>query len=187
MLRLLPPGARSGEWIGALCVPDDLYWLARAPVPLVGMSYPGRADWSQLHSLGIEHVVCLTHDAPPYDPAPCTVTAVRLADLFDGRPPADPARERAAVTRAVDAVVERVTSGSGVAVHCHGGRGRAGTVLGGALVRLGHAPGDVVAYLDRVAIARGRRGWPESPWQAEVVRSYGSCIRSTAQVPRAEP
>ena len=52
-----------------------------------------------------------------------------------------------------------------------GGRGRTGTVIGVALVTLGHDPDKVVDYLDRVARARGRRGWPESPWQAAVVRS----------------
>jgi protein-tyrosine phosphatase len=55
-------------------------------------------------------------------------------------------------------------------VHCMGGRGRTGTVIGVALVMLGHDADDTVAYLDRVARARGRRGWPESPWQANVVR-----------------
>ncbi len=81
MLRLLPPGAYTGEWIGDLCVPDDLYWVARQPVALAGMSYPGRADWHRLHTHGIGHVVCLTHDVAPYDAAPCTVTAIRLQDL----------------------------------------------------------------------------------------------------------
>ena len=50
MLRLVPPGAYTGEWIGQLCVPDDLYWVARQPVALAGMSYPGRADWHLLHA-----------------------------------------------------------------------------------------------------------------------------------------
>ena len=58
-LRLLPAGAHTG-FLGALCVPDDLYWVSRTPVALAGMSYPGRADWSLLASLGIGHVVCLT-------------------------------------------------------------------------------------------------------------------------------
>jgi hypothetical protein len=51
-----------------------------------------------------------------------------------------------------------------------GGRGRTGTVLGVALVHLGHDPDAVVDHLHRLAIGRGRRGWPESPWQADVVR-----------------
>jgi hypothetical protein len=52
-----------------------------------------------------------------------------------------------------------------------GGRGRTGTVLGVALVHLGHEPNAVVDYLHGVAVGRGRRGWPESEWQAELVRS----------------
>jgi hypothetical protein len=171
-LRLLPPGAHTG-FLGELCVPDDLYWIARAPVALAGMSYPGRADWRLLHDHGIGHVVCLSSDRPSYDPAPCTLTAIRLQDLVSGRDPEDPDQERALVEQAVGDVVAQLGRGIGVAVHCMGGRGRTGTVIGRALVRLGHAPEEVVAHLDRVAKARGRRGWPESPWQAGVVLSAG--------------
>jgi len=170
MLRLLPPGAYTG-FLGRLCVPDDLYWVAREPVALVGMSYPGRADWHELHENGVAHVVCLSHDAPPYDASPCTTRAFRLQDLVDGAPPRDPDGERGIVIAAAADVVAHVETGAGVAVHCMGGRGRTGTVIGVALVRLGHDPDDVVAYLHRVAVGRGRRGWPESPWQADVVRS----------------
>ncbi len=175
-MRILPPGAHTGEWIGELCVPDDLYWVARAPVALAGMSYPGRADWQLLHSHGIGHVVCLTADVVPYDAAPCTVTAVRLQDLVDGGPPDDEALERARVLHAVAAVIEQLERGIGVVVHCMGGRGRAGTVIGATLVGLGHEPDTVVDYLDRVARSRGRRGWPESAWQSALVRS----IRASA-------
>ena len=93
ILRLLPPGAYTGEWIGDLCVPDDLYWVARQPVALAGMSYPGRADWYLLHSQGIGHVLCLTHDVAPYDAGPCSVTALRLQDLASGGSPAEPDSE----------------------------------------------------------------------------------------------
>ena len=169
-LRVLPPGAHTG-FLGDLCVPDDLYWIAREPVALAGMSYPGRADWTLLHENGIGHVVCLSHDAPAYDPAPCTITAIRLQDLVSGGDPNDPERERALVEDAAADVVAHLERGIGVAVHCMGGRGRTGTVIGVALVTLGHDPDAVVAHLDRVAAARGRRGWPESPWQSAVVGS----------------
>jgi hypothetical protein len=169
-LRVLPPGAHTG-FLGNLCVPDDLYWIAREPVALVGMSYPGRADWSQLFEHGIGHIVCLSSAEPAYDPAPCTVSAVRLQDLVSGGDPNDPDRERALVEAAAADVVDHLERGVGVAVHCMGGRGRTGVVIGVALVTLGHEPDAMVEYLDRVAKARGRRGWPESPWQSEVVRS----------------
>jgi hypothetical protein len=166
--RLLPPGAYTG-FLGALCVPDDLYWVTRAPVALAGMSYPGRADWSLLHDEGIGHVVCLSHDVAPYDASPCTTSAFRLQDLVSGGPPSDPEREAMLVDAAASDVVSHVERGIGVAVHCMGGRGRTGTVLGVALVRLGLEPEAVVEHLHDLAVGRGRRGWPESPWQSEMV------------------
>ena len=168
-LRLLPVGAHTG-FLGALCVPDDLYWVCRTPVALAGMAYPGRADWSLLASEGIGHVVCLTHDVVPYDPSPLTVTAFKLQDLVSGGPPRAAEREHAIVLAAAHDVVTHIEQGVGVAVHCMGGRGRTGTVIGVALVQLGHDPEAVVDYLHRLAVGRGRRGWPESEWQAEVVR-----------------
>jgi Tyrosine phosphatase family len=169
-LRLLPVGAHTG-FLGALCVPDDLYWVSRAPVALAGMAYPGRADWALLASEGIGHVVCLTHEVAPYDPSPCTVSAFRLQDLVSGDPPSEPTRELELVVAAATDVVAHLARDVGVAVHCMGGRGRTGTVLGVALVRLGHEPDAVIDYLHRLAVGRGRRGWPESHWQADVVRS----------------
>ena len=170
MLKLLAPGAYTG-FLGNLCVPDDLYWVTREPVALAGMSYPGRADWRLLHEHGIGHVVCLSHESAPYDATPCTVTALRLQDLVSGGDPVDPERERALVLRAAADVVAHVERDIGVAVHCMGGRGRTGTVIGAALVQLGHDADAVVDYLHGVAVGRGRRGWPESPWQAGVVRA----------------
>jgi protein-tyrosine phosphatase len=169
-LRLLPVGAHTG-FLGNLCVPDDLYWVSRTPVALAGMSYPGRADWALLATEGISHVVCLTHDVAPYDTTPCTVTARRLQDLVSGNPPVDPDREGELVRAAAADVVAHLNDGIGVAVHCMGGRGRTGTVIGVALVQLGHDPDAVIEYLHELAVGRGRRGWPESQWQAQVIRT----------------
>jgi protein-tyrosine phosphatase len=105
--------------------------------------------------------------------APCTLTAIRLQDQVSGDAPAEPERERDLVERAADDVITNLERGIGVAVHCMGGRGRTGTVIGVALARLGHDPDAVIDYLHQLAVGRGRRGWPESPWQAEVVRSAG--------------
>ena len=171
-LRLLPVGAFTG-FLGSLCVPDDLYWVARTPTALAGMAYPGRADWSLLAAEGIGHVVCLTHEVAPYDASPCTITALRLQDLVSGDPPADPERERTLADAAADDVIAHLERGIGVAVHCMGGRGRTGTVIGVTLVRMGHDPETVIEYLHNLAVGRGRRGWPESAWQAEVVRTSG--------------
>ena len=171
-LRLIAP-ASEVRFVGPMAMPAELYFLARVPVALAGMAYPARVDWNALHEEGLRRVVCLTHDgAPPYDPSPLAVTAISLQDLYTGVVPDDPAAERERIRRAATVVVDSLAAGDGVAVHCRGGRGRAGTVLGSALVLLGHEPDAVVHYLDRIHTIRGKGGWPESAWQAETVRSF---------------
>jgi hypothetical protein len=172
-LRLLP-AASEVRFVGPMAMPAELYFVARQPVALAGMAYPSRVDWDALYGEGLRHVVCLTHDVAPYDPAPLTITAISLQDLYTGVVPDDPTAERARIERAATVVVDSLNAGDGVAVHCRGGRGRAGTVLGTALVLLGHEPETVVAYLDRVHTIRGKGGWPESAWQADTVRSFGA-------------
>jgi hypothetical protein len=168
---LLPPAGEVG-FLGDAAVPADLYFVTRQPVAIVGMGYPARIDWKLLHEAGVQHVVCLTHDDAPYDCAPLSHTAIALQDLYaaPAAGPRDPEVEAGRVGAAADAVVAAVHRGDGVAVHCRGGRGRAGTVIGVALVRLGHDPAGVVAHLDAIHRARGKGGWPEHPWQAEIVR-----------------
>jgi protein-tyrosine phosphatase len=157
-----------------MAMPAELYFLARQPVALAGMAYPSRVDWSALHDEGLRRVICLTHDEAPYDPAPLSVTAVALEDLYTGVIPRDPDAERTKILRAATVVADCVAIGEGVAVHCRGGRGRAGTVLGCALVLLGHDTEVVIDYLDRIHTIRGKGGWPESAWQAETVRNFGA-------------
>lgn len=169
-LRLLPPASEVRS-VGPMAMPAELYFLARQRVALAGMAYPSRVDWNALHDEGLRHVVCLTHDEAPYDPAPLAITAIALQDLYTGVVPDDPDAERMKIRRAATVVVDSLSAGEGVAVHCRGGRGRAGTVLGCALVMLGHEPDAVVTYLDRIHTIRGKGGWPESAWQADTVRA----------------
>ena len=67
---------------------------------------------------------------------------------------------------------EKIDAGEGVVVHCMGGIGRTGTVIGCVLRDFGFSADEVVAYLDRINRSRGLRGWPETEWQAEMVRKY---------------
>jgi len=155
--------------------PEELYCVQLEPSPLFGMGYPQgrtRRDWSALFDAGVRSVVCLASERVFYEPAPLGVLgSFPLEDLVHGGAPADAARELEMIRQATKLVVARLEAGEGVVVHCVGGRGRTGTVLGCALVALGHAPDDVVTYLDHVHAVRGSAGWPESPWQAGVVRA----------------
>ena len=169
---LLPPGARPG-FIGPMAVPGDFWWACAEPTPLAGMAYPRAGVWDTLADLGFRHVIDLTRDASKYDATPLTGHASKLSDLIARRRPPDPEGDETRIRDAAAFVADRWRAGEGVLVHCHGGRGRTGSVLGSALVRLGHDPDDVVDWLHRVQRTRGRRGWPEQPWQAEVVLRAG--------------
>jgi hypothetical protein len=153
-----------------VAVPADLWWVCIEPTPIAGMAYPRAGVWSDLAAAGFRHVVDLTTDAPRYDPAPVTALGIALADLVVRRRPPDPGADEARIRVAARFVAERWRAGEGVAVHCRGGRGRTGAVIGAALVRLGHDPDAVVKWLHGVQRTRGRRGWPEQQWQADVVR-----------------
>jgi protein-tyrosine phosphatase len=134
------------------------------------MSYPARADWQELASTGFEHVVCLTDGSARYDPAPLALHCFALQDLYVAGPDA-PDEELGRVLGAVDVAVDGLRAGEGVLVHCHAGRGRTGTVIGGAMVRLGHDPDAVIDWLHRLQRMRSKAGWPEHSWQADAVRA----------------
>lgn len=154
-----------------IAVPAEAYVVLNAPATLAGMSYPNDRRWEGLSAVGIKWVVCLTADAVPYNPAPLQIGhCSKLTDLYGEKFPSHPGQEEQRIRAAAERIVEFLLAGEGVVVHCAGGTGRTGSVLGCALVGLGYTPSDVIAYLDDLHRARGHRGWPESPWQAEVVR-----------------
>ena len=123
--------------------PRDLYCAIAPPAPLYGMPYPLRrtaADWQALYAAGVRGVVCLDEPAR-YDPAPLDLAAViDLEDMVHGGAPIDPARELARTEQAVRVVMDRLERGHGMVVHCVGGRGRTGTVIGSVLVRRATIP-----------------------------------------------
>jgi hypothetical protein len=142
-----------------------LFVLLEAPAPLAGMAFPRpETDWAALSRRGFRRVVRL-HPGD-YDPSPLAVDEIALQDLVGGRVPLEPALERDRVLEAGHVVAESVRRGEGVIVHCLGGVGRTGTVLGCALRELGYSAEGAVA-----AIQAHRPSWPESPWQEEIVRT----------------
>jgi len=169
MLNLIEPA--NMPLILGLAVPYEFYWVLQQPAPLAGMAYPSsRTPWPGLAECGLRHVVNLAAHGPTYDPAPLALAhATPLADLFGGHDPLHPGPEERLIHLATDVVVDLLRAGEGVLVHCVGGTGRTGTVIGCALRLLGVPTVAVLAYLDALHKARGAHGWPESPWQAEVV------------------
>lgn len=156
--------------IDGLRVPEDFYIVLEVPAHLAGMVRPSdRTPWGRLAKEGYRFVVCLTDDEPPYDPSPLEILhAVYLEDLHGGISPSEPMRESKRIVDAVDRMVGALRSGDGVIVHCVGGTGRTGTVIGGVLRRFGRSASDVRSYLDRLNRRRGT-GWPESAWAGSLL------------------
>lgn len=95
-----------------------------------------------------------------------------MEDLYRGFDPEDPEREEGLIRQATDVIRTKMDEGEGVVVHCVGGIGRTGTVLGCVLRDLGFSADEVINYLNEINQERGFGGWPETKWQGERIRRY---------------
>lgn len=149
-----------------------LWWARTDGARLAGMSAPPPGfPFAILEELGLDTIVSLVGPAT-YDPSPLASHAFTLRDLVGGAAPEDSAAEEAEVRRAVAAIRSLLADGRNVAVHCRAGIGRTGLVIGAVLVSEGHDPATVTAWVNAVQQARGSRGWPESPWQSDLLTSF---------------
>lgn len=171
-MALIEP--ETGALIAGIEIPDEFYWVLTSPAPLAGMKYPRPSlPWANLKAAGFEWVVSLHRDRGSYSPEPLEIACVEhLEDLVAGEPPRNETLEEEKIKRAVAATVSCLQLGEGVVVHCHGGRGRTGTVIGCVLRELGFESDEVIGFLDRVHKARGKPGWPEAVWQSTLVRKW---------------
>jgi protein-tyrosine phosphatase len=165
---------KAGKPIEGMDMPKEFYWVLTSPSPLAGMPRPSiHTPWPAIAAAGFSHVVCLDSGSAGYNPSPVNkLLTVDLEDLVHGGPPRNPHNEEQQIRQAVSTIVERLGSGEGVVVHCWGGRGRTGTVMGCVLRCMGYGSEEVLQYLDRLHKARGRQGWPESQWQADFVQRF---------------
>lgn len=75
-----------------------------------------------------------------------------------------------------------MNEGEGIVVHCMGGTGRTGTVIGCVLRDLGYSADEIISYLNELnkerhfskkpKEERPRKVWPESAWQGEIIKRY---------------
>ncbi|WP_052460633.1 protein-tyrosine phosphatase family protein [Microbacterium gorillae] len=158
-----------------VAVPTEAPWLWYASVTaprLAGMARPPAGfPFDLFGDAGFTDIVCLLDEVGD-DPAPLRMHHHPLTDLVGGRLPANPAAEAASIAEAASLVRTLRRAGRSVVVHCGLGNGRTGTVIGAVLVAEGTDAPAVIRWLDAVQRRRGiASGWPESPWQSELLVS----------------
>lgn len=161
--------------IQELDIPEEFYLVTRDPAPLAGMHRPSiSTPWNELHRIGLRQIVCLTKTLPDYKTDLLTIAGhFPLQDLFNGTTPDDGVMEKNLVMKATHQILSLVICRVGVVVHCDGGTGRTGTVIGCVLIGLGYNASDTLSYLDSLNRKRGAcKGWPESQWQADMLQKY---------------
>jgi len=168
---------------------DNSYWVV--PDKLLAGKYPGAIDardsrkkLTAIVDAGIRSFVDLTerHELERYDDGLRSLARERTLDLRYARFPivdvSTPTPDE--MTRIVEHVSSEIAVGRPVYVHCRGGIGRTGTVVGCWMVQEeGRRPDDALA---RIADLRsGLPGIsPETDDQCAFVREWGGSTRATA-------
>jgi hypothetical protein len=126
-------------------------------------------DWKRMSSVGFRWVICACSEDPGYDPFPLRFLArITLTDLSAGGQPESPGAEFAQIEAIALKALSKLNEG-GIFVHCVGGRGRTGTIIGAILRHCGYGAAEVIDFLDAAYRAARRPCWPESPWQSQVI------------------
>jgi hypothetical protein len=150
-------------------ISGSLWWALRGPLRLAGSSLPGPTfDFPGAFAEGLTQVISLLGETNT-DSSPLVKTSFVLQDLYGIAGPADNDVEWEHVTAAASTVRGLLDDGEGVLVHCRGGTGRTGTVIGAVLASYGMATDEISLWLDSVHKLRGQHGWPESPWQRQAL------------------
>jgi hypothetical protein len=172
--RLLAPNETPA--LGTIRIPEEFYQVLDSPAPLAGAMFPSENfPWDEAHARGYQWVACLCSENPPYTPSKLKFACVvELHDFSVEEEAPNPKEELGLIREAALKVRALLMNRQGVLVHCAGGRGRTGTVIGAVLCLLGHKPAAVIRYLDSLHKRRGCKGWPEARWQAQVLQQFTS-------------
>ncbi len=150
------------------CPLRNAYWVE--PGWLLAGGYPFSPDDVDRLCRSVTFVVDLTEEGElaPYGEHLRGVRRVR-APIRDFSVPTDDE-----MIRILDVIDEALERGDVVYVHCWGGRGRTGTVVGCHLVRHGMAPADALARIARLRrrLPDGRVSSPEADEQIALVRRW---------------
>lgn len=148
---------------------EGCYWVE--PGRLLAGPYPhARARITRLRNLGVTLFLDLT------EPGEYGSLAY---DAAGGRAARRPMRDYTAPSRdgmreILDLIDAELAAGEVVYVHCYGGIGRTGTVVGCHLVRHGTPPGDAIEAIGRLRAEAGCGDGPspESEEQRALVESW---------------
>jgi protein-tyrosine phosphatase len=148
------------------------------------MCYPWRSTpWKSLGAAGFANVVCLADDQVFYNPSPLRLLHAReLEDLHHGGYPTSAARQEKMVREATEIVVKSLGRGEGTIVHCIGGIGRTGTVIGCALRELGLPADQVIEYLDSAQQVIEVREQAIYDLEAGVVTDFNTIVENIANL-----
>jgi predicted protein tyrosine phosphatase len=165
-------------------IPDS-YWVV--PGKLLAGEYPGarttdqaKHKLRQLLEIGMTYFLDLTeegeHDLHPYAALLRSEAAKSGRTVEHRRMPipdvSTPTREQMA--RILDAIDAAVAAEYVVYLHCYGGIGRTGTVVGCYLARRGMDGEAALAHIARLrqGTPDGRKDSPETPEQRRMVRAW---------------
>ena len=151
---------------------EGCYWVE--PGSLIAGPFPhARERITRLRNLGVTLFLDLTepgeYGSLPYDAALGDgIRAVRRS-MRDFTAPS-----RGEMREILDLIDSELAGGGVVYLHCYGGIGRTGTVVGCYLVRHGTAPGEAIEAIRRLRAAGGCADWPapESEEQRRLVESW---------------